>query len=222
MDYWKDLQAQQRRYPAWPECLGLLMVHLKRRWYHSLLCRMGGHTVWHLTSQPLLTYRNGNFIWLAYNLTYRCFWVTNIQRLLLTKKILCRCTGRTMMPFYGWACGRRTRKKRFFSFTRRDGKCRAIVGSHPEKVIWDQNMEFLERWAKEPECNLIGHWKCLSQAQTSWHLHFRWIKKAAACTMLWEARSSMQGVRYRHLCEQEWERNLTETDLEWEFQEAEE
>ena len=43
---------------------------------------------------------------------------------------------------------------------------------------------------------------------------FRWIKKAAACTMLWEAGSSMQGVRYRHLCEQEWERNLTETDLE--------
>lgn len=32
----------------------------------------------------------------------------------------------------------------------------------------------------------------------------------------------MQGVRYRNLCEQEWEKNLAETDLQREFQEAEE
>ena len=175
-----------------------------------------------LTIQPLLIYENGNFTWLACNLTYRCFWVTNIQRLLLTKKILCRCMERVMMPFYGWARGRRTKKRRFFSLTRRDGKCRAIMGSQPEKVIWEQSMEFLERWAKEPECNLIDHWKCLRRAQTSLRLHFLWIKEAAVCTMPWEARTSTQGVHCRHLCEQEWERNLTETDLEWEFQEAEE
>ena len=32
----------------------------------------------------------------------------------------------------------------------------------------------------------------------------------------------MQGVRYRNLCEQEWEKNLAEMDLQREFQEAEE
>ena len=32
----------------------------------------------------------------------------------------------------------------------------------------------------------------------------------------------MQGVRYRNLCEQEWEKNLAETDLQREFQEVEE
>ena len=135
--------------------------------------------------------------------------------------MLCRCTGRVMMPFYGWACGRRTRKK-LFSLTRRDGKCSMIVGSQPAKVIWKQSMQFPERWAKEPECNLIDHWKCLSWAQTSLHLHFQWIKKAAVCTVLWEARTSMQGVRYRNLCEQEWEKNLAEMDLQREFQEVEE
>ena len=136
--------------------------------------------------------------------------------------MLCRCTGRVMMPFCGWACGQRTRKKLFFSLTRRDGKCSVIVGSQPAKVFWKHSMEFPKRWAKEPECNLIDHWKCLCWAQTSLHLHFQWIKKAAVCTMLWEARTSMQGVRYRNLCEQEWEKNLAETDLQREFQEAEE